>query len=129
MRRFLFFLLLSSCLPAQDRPLTTLPYTPSLETKFLDRSADPCVDFYRFACGSWNRLNPIPADQPRWDVYGKLQTENLRYLWAILEDASKTGATRTPAQQKIGDFFFACMDQAAVEQAGAAPLKPRLDGQ
>ena len=89
MRCFILFLALSSCLPAQDRPLTTLPYTPSLETRFLDRSADPCVDFYLFACGNWNRLNPIPADQARWDVYSKLQTENLRYLWAILEDASK----------------------------------------
>ena len=99
MRRFLLFLFLSCGLLAQDRPLTTLPYTPSLETKFLDRSADPCVDFYQFACGNWNRLNPIPADQPRWDVYGKLQTENLRYLWAILEDASQPGAARTPSAE------------------------------
>ncbi|MGA3017371.1 MAG: M13 family metallopeptidase [Bryobacteraceae bacterium] len=127
MRRFILFLLLTCGLTAQDRPLTTLPYTPSLETKFLDRSADPCLDFYQFACGNWNRLNPIPADQPRWDVYGKLQTENLRYLWAILEDASQTSAARTPSQQKIGDYFFACMDEAGVEKAGAAPLKPRLD--
>jgi putative endopeptidase len=112
---------------AQDRPLTSLPYTPSLETKFLDRSVDPCVDFYKFACGSWNRLNPIPPDQPRWDVYGKLQTENQRYLWGILEEASKPSASRTPQQQKIGDYFFACMDEAAVEKAGAAPLKSRLD--
>ena len=127
MRSILFFLLLSTCLRAQDRPLTTLPYTPSLETKFLDRTADPCVDFYQFACGNWNALNPIPADQARWDVYSKLQTENLRYLWAILEDAAKPAATRTASQQKIGDYFASCMDEAAVEKAGAAPLKARLD--
>jgi len=119
---------LAPCLMrAQDRPLTSLPYTPSLETKFVDRTADPCVDFYQFACGNWNRLNPIPPDQPRWDVYSKLGTENLRYLWGILEEAAKPAATRTPNQQKIGDFFAACMDEAAVERAGAAPLKPDLD--
>ncbi len=120
-------LFLPACLCAQDRPLTSLPYTPSLEPAFLDRSADPCVDFYQFACGSWNRLNPIPADQPRWDVYSKLQTDNLRYLWGILDEAANPLPDRTPRQQKIGDLFAACMDEAAVEKAGAAPLKPRLD--
>src|ERR1035438_623828 len=95
--------------------------------KFVDRTADPCVDFYRFACGNWNRLNPIPPDQPRWDVYSKLGTENLRFLWGILEEAANPAETRTPIQQKIGDFFASCMDEAAVERAGAAPLKPDLD--
>ena len=118
--------LLARLMPAQDRPLTSLPYTPSLETKFIDRTADPCVNFYQFACGKWNALNPIPADQPRWDVYSKLGTENQRYLWGILEDAAKP-ASRPPNQQKIGDFFASCMDEAAVERAGAAPLKPDLD--
>jgi endothelin-converting enzyme/putative endopeptidase len=113
--------------PAQDRPLATLPYTPSLETKFIDRSADPCVDFYKFACGKWNQLNPIPPDQPRWDVYSKLTVENQEYLWGILGEAAKPAAGRTANQQKIGDFFAACMDEAAIEKAGAAPLKPDLD--
>jgi endothelin-converting enzyme/putative endopeptidase len=112
---------------AQDRPLASLPYTPSLETKFVDRTSNPCVDFYQFACGQWNRLNPIPPDQPRWDVYSKLGNENQRYLWGILEEAAKPAATRKPNQQKTGDFFAACMDEAAIEKAGAAPLKPDLD--
>jgi endothelin-converting enzyme/putative endopeptidase len=119
-------ILLAPWLSAQEGALTSLPYTPSLETKFVDRTADPCVDFYQFACGKWNALNPMPADQPRWDVYSKLGTENLRYLWGILEDAAKAGS-RTPNQQKIGDFFASCMDEAAVERAGAAPLKADLD--
>ena len=112
---------------AQDRPLASLPYTPSLETKFLDRSADPCVDFYQFTCGNWNKLNPIPPDQARWDVYAKLTDDNQRYLWAILEEAARPTAQRTPLQQKIGDYFSACMDEAAVEKAGVQPLRTRLD--
>lgn len=112
---------------AQDRPLTSLPYTPSLELKFLDRTANPCTDFYQFACGSWNRLNPIPPDQPRWNVYAKLTDENQRYLWGILEEAAKPLTNRTPNEQKIGDYFSACMDEAAIEKLGKTPLQPRLD--
>src|SRR5579875_3021011 len=106
--RFCLLLLLGA-LPvlmcAQETPLTTLPYTPSLATEFMDKSADPCTDFYRYACGNWNKLNPIPADQARWDVYGKLANENERLLWGILQAAAKPSASRTPNEQKIGDFF------------------------
>jgi endothelin-converting enzyme/putative endopeptidase len=123
----LILLLIPIGLLAQDHPLASLPYTPSLETKFVDRSADPCVDFYQFACGNWNKLNPIPPDQARWDVYAKLTDDNQRYLWAILDEAAKPNPDRTPVQQKIGDYFSACMDEAAVEKAGAGPLQPRLD--
>src|SRR5215471_15067890 len=112
---------------AQDRPLASLPYTPSFDPAFLDRSADPCVDFYKFACGNWIKLNPIPPDQPHWDVYGKLHTDNLRFLWGILEEASKPTANRSANQKKIGDFFSSCMDETAMEKAGLSPLQPELD--
>jgi len=104
-----------------------LPYTPSLEPAFLDRSADPCVDFFHFACGNWIKMNPIPPDQPRWDVYAKLGNDNLRFLWGLLEDAAKPAPGRTPPQQKIGDYFAACMDEGAIEKAGAAPLRKTLN--
>jgi endothelin-converting enzyme/putative endopeptidase len=123
----LLFALSAALAPAQtaaDRPLHELPYTPSLETRFMDRSADPCVDFYRFACGKWSQLNPIPADQARWDVYGKLQNDNQRYLWGVLEEAARPSPSRSANERKIGDAFAACMDEPAIEKLGARPLDP-----
>ena len=110
-----------------ERPLTALPYTPSLDIPSMDRTADPCTDFYQYTCGGWMRSNPIPADQASWSVYGKLTDENARFLWGILEEAGKPAPDRTAAQQKIGDYFESCMDETRVEELGAAPLKPLLD--
>jgi putative endopeptidase len=109
-----------------QQPLTTLPYTPSLDIPSMDRSLDPCQDFYKYACAGWMKTNPIPADQPRWDVYGKLTYENQLFLWGLLEQAGNTEAKRTVSQQKIGDFFHACMDESAAEKAGAAPIEAEL---
>src|SRR4051812_20827353 len=111
---------------AQERPLTSLPYTPSLSTQSMDRSVDPCTDFYTYACGGWIKANPIPADQARWDVYRKLTDENQRYLWGILEAAAQPSPSRSPNEQRIGDFFRACMDTKAVEQLGTTPIAPDL---
>jgi putative endopeptidase len=117
----------SSTPDKNDTPISALPYTPSLDVPSMDKSADPCVDFYQYTCGGWMKNNPIPADQASWSVYGKLATDNQRFLWSILDDLAKKTSGRTPAQQKIGDYFAACMNESAIEKLGAAPLKPLLD--
>jgi len=112
--------------PAEERPLTELPYSPSLDLTSMDTSVDPCADFYQYTCGGWMAKNPIPPDQSAWSVYGKLGQENARYLWSVLEQAARPTPERTPIQQKIGEYFGSCMDEAAVERLGAAPLQPVL---
>src|ERR1700760_1915720 len=94
---------ISSQQPA-PQPLQAMPYSPSLDLSSLDRSVDPCVDFYKFSCGGWMKNNPIPADQPRWDVYAKLANNNQQFLWGILQQDAKA-SNRTANQQKIGDYF------------------------
>ena len=128
--RLAFGLLLltgTSAAQSYDRPLTSLPYTPSLDTAFMDRSADPCVNFYQYSCGNWIKNNPIPPDQESWDVYRKLATDNQRLLWGVLQQAADGSHARSANEQKIGDFFAACMDESAIEKAGIAPLVPALD--
>lgn len=110
-----------------DTPITALPYTPSLDMDFIDRSADPCVDFYQYSCGGWMAKNPIPPDQAGWSVYGKLYQENQRFLWGILDNLARNTSNRTASQQKIGDYFAACMDEPAVEKLGLSPIQPYLD--
>ena len=110
-----------------EKPVTSFSYTPGLDLTSMDKTADPCVDFYQYSCGGWMKINPIPADQARWSVYGKLYQENQQFLWGILDQLSKQSSGRNPNQQKIGDYFGACMDEAAVNKLGAKPLQPYLD--
>ncbi len=107
-------------------PLTAMPYTPSLDVTSLDRSVNPCVDFYQFSCGGWQKNNPIPADQASWNVYAKLADDNQQFLWGILQEDAKPAASRTPVQQKVGDYFEACMNQPAIDAQGDTPLLPAL---
>jgi len=116
-------------LPAQQapepQPLQAMRYSPSLDLTSLDKSIDPCVDFYKYSCGGWQKLNPIPSDQADWDVYAKLETDNEQFLWGILVDDAKA-TDRTPVQQKVGDYFEACMNTAAIDALGDQPIQPAL---
>jgi len=100
---------------------------PKFDIGNIDKTADPCTDFYQYACGNWIKNNPIPGDQSSWESFGEVYEHNLVVLRQVLEKASANDPARSPVQQKIGDFYAACMDEAAANKAGYKPLQPELD--
>jgi putative endopeptidase len=104
-----------------------LPYSPSLNLTSIDKSVDPCVNLYQYSCGRWQQQNPIPPDQTSWSVYGKLYEDNLNFLRGILEQAAANTGERDAVSQKIGDFYAACVDEAAIETRGTEAIKAQLE--
>jgi len=95
-------------------------------TANMDRTANPCVDFYQYACGTWMANNPIPADQSRWGTFDQLADRNRAVLRGILEKAAVNSPQRSAVEQKIGDFYASCTDEATIDKLGSKPLAPEL---
>ena len=118
---------LSAASLAQTQNAPALPYSPSLDVTSMDKSIDPCVDFYQYSCGGWQKRNPIPADQTSWSVYSKLYQDNLTFLRGILEEAAAAKGKRNQVTQEIGDFYGSCMNEAVVNQRGVKAIQAQLD--
>ena len=97
------------------------------DINMIDKSANPCEDFYQYACGTWIKNNPIPADQARWGRFTELAERNREVLHEILEGASRPDPARDSIAQKVGDYYAACMDVAGIDAKGWAPLQPDLN--
>jgi putative endopeptidase len=114
--------------PASTAP----PAGPSLalaqtgiETTWMDPSADPCQDYFAYACGGFVRNTPIPADRATWDVSAIIQKTNEEFLRGTLETAAASPGA-DPVVRKIGDYYAACTDEAAIDKAGAKPIAPLM---
>jgi putative endopeptidase len=126
MRYFCVFLLLASFSFAQTSQTPTSERGVQFNANMLDKSIDPCTDFYAYACSKWQAENPIPSDRSSWGRFNELQERGENIIRDILEKDSPNDSQRSANQQKIGDYYQACMDEAAIDKAGTAPLAAKM---
>jgi putative endopeptidase len=124
---FLLFLTPAASALAQSSQSSEQPMQlHHIDVTQVDSSVDPCNNFYQYACSKLNAASPIPPDQMFWGVAGQLQAWNEQVLRKILETNEAPSASRTPNEQKIGDFYAACMTQASSKVDDLATIQPLL---
>jgi putative endopeptidase len=128
--QFLAFLLITVSLAVAQTSPAAAP-KPAASQRFsidnIDKTVDPCTDFYQYACGNWIKNTEIPADQSSWLSFNELDERNQFTMRDILDKAAVASPGRDPITQKIGDFYSSCMDEKAADAKGSDPLKPELD--
>lgn len=118
---------LREALGASDVPVEKEPRIPRFSVEYMDQSIDPAKDFYSYACGSWLKNNPVPADKSRWGSFSELEERNNFLIHSILESASKdNSATAKSSTRLVGDFFLSAMDTSKINQLGFKPINADL---
>lgn len=106
----------------------SLPELDHFDATKVDKSVDPCTDFYQYSCNRWIKDNPLPADEIFWGAFGKLQLWNEAVLHqTAVATAATPAADRTPVEQKVGDYWTACMDEKQRNATALDSLRPALE--
>ena len=100
---------------------------PGIKPENLDKSVKPQEDFYMFATGGWQKLNPLPASYSRFGSFDQLQEDNNKRIKAILDDLQQKTYAEGTTERKLSDFYKLALDSARRNNEGIAPLKPVLD--
>jgi endothelin-converting enzyme/putative endopeptidase len=122
----------AGCAKTQQPSQETKPVAKATPSKvqfnadMLDKTIDPCVDFYAYACKKWQAANPIPGDESGWGRFNELEERGEYTLRDILQKYSSDDPKRSVVEQKIGDYYESCMDESAIEKAGTQPLTEEL---
>jgi endothelin-converting enzyme/putative endopeptidase len=103
------------------------PKLEHFDPTLVDPALNACDDFYKYSCNKWLAANPIPHDEVYWSTGSDLELWNETVLRETMEANSKNDAKRGAVQQKIGDYWAACMDESGIEAAGLKPLQAELD--
>ena len=120
-------MLLGQSQNTSSAPEKTYDLLPGLDKRLMDATADPCVDFFQYACGNFSKLYPIPADRSSFGTGAIVAEHTEHQLHVMLEKAAAGGANRSANEQKIGDYYASCMDTEAIDSNGLKPLQPELD--
>lgn len=99
---------------------------PGFDASAMDTTADPCSDFYQYACGNFAKLHPIPSDAPEFDEFYNLFEYNTQVLHELVEKAAAAHAAQGINEQKIGDYYQSCVDTDAIDREGLTPIEPEL---
>ena len=98
-----------------------------LKMENLDKKVNPTEDFYRFATGGWQKLNPLPAAYSRFGSFDQLQEDNNKRINSILSELQKKTFAEGTTERKLSDFYKLAMDSVRRNNEGIAPVKPLLD--
>jgi putative endopeptidase len=123
--RFASILILAAASAIAQAPDASKPVPPAAIKSFdpaaIDKTADPCADFYQYACGNWVKSNPVPNDQVRWGTFSILAERNRYLLWQELDAAASS--PKSALEKQYGDYFAACMNTDLIEKNALQPLE------